>query len=44
LGVLEKGEAGRNFLADKGNIFLTLPLDRAYPALAGQGTCRPKEE
>jgi hypothetical protein len=25
----------------KGNIVLIVPLDPAYPALAGGGTCRP---
>jgi hypothetical protein len=26
--------------ASKGNIVLIMPLDPAYPALAGRGTCR----
>ncbi len=26
----------------KGNIVLIVPLDPAYPALAGRGTCRPR--
>ena len=26
----------------KGNFILIVPLDPAYPAKAGRGTCRPK--